>query len=80
MFETARNTIKTVANGGYVPAVYGADRPIMRDSLVAVLRGIEPSEAERLEAAFTGGRVANRVRAYDRGIEYLRDAYNTVIA
>ena len=80
MFNIARDTIKSVANGGYVPATYGPDRPIMRDSLVAVLRGIEPSEADRIEAAFTGGRVANRVRAYDRGVAYLREAYNTLIA
>lgn len=80
MFEIARNTIKSIANGEHVPATFGPDRPIMRDSLVAVLRGIEPSADDRLEAALVGGRIANRVRAYDRGISYLREAYNTVVA
>ena len=79
MFDIARNTIKAVGNGEYVPATLGPDRPIMRDSLVAVLRGIKPTDNERLLAALGAGD-PRRVRAYDRGIVYLREAYNTVIA
>lgn len=79
MFDTARNTIKAVGNGEHVPAALGADRPLMRDSLIAVLRGIKPTEDERLQAALGFGN-PRRVRAYDRGVVYLREAYNTVIA
>lgn len=78
MFNTARNTIKSVGNGVYVEPVFGPDRPIIRDSLVAILRGIKPTEDERLMAAFGAGN-PRRVRAYDRGIVYLREAYNTII-
>lgn len=79
MFHVARNTIKALGRGEYVPAVYGTDRPVMRDSLIAVLRGIEPTEADRIEAAFGYGN-PRRVAAYDAGIKYLREAYNTVLA
>lgn len=79
MFDTARNTLKTLAHGGDVPAVFGPDRPLMRDALIAVLRGIKPTEEERILAAFGFGN-PNRIRAYDRGIVYLREKYNTVIA
>lgn len=79
MFDIARDIIKAVGNGEYVPSTLGADRPIMRDSLIAVLKGIKPTEDERLEAALGFGN-PRRVRAYDRGIVYLREAYNTVIA
>lgn len=79
MFDIARNTIEALGRGEYVPAVYGSDRPIMRDSLIAVLRGIEPTEGERIEAAFGYGN-PRRVAAYDAGIRYLADAYNTVLA
>lgn len=78
MFDTARNTLKALGRGEYVPAVYGADRPIMRDSLIAVLRGIEPTESDRIEAAFGFGN-PRRIAAYDAGIAYLAEAYNTVI-
>ena len=79
MFETARNTLKTLGRGGYVEPVFGPDRPIMRDSLIAVLRGIKPTEEERIESAFGYGS-PRRIAAYDAGIKYLAEAYNTVIA
>ncbi len=79
MFDIARNTIKALGRGEYVPAVYGADRPIMRDSLIAVLRGIQPTEADRIEAAFGYGN-PHRIAAYDAGVKYLAEAYNTVLA
>lgn len=79
MFDIARNTIKAAGNGEYVTPVFGPDRPIMRDALISVLRGIKPTEDERLQVAFGFGN-PRRVRAYDRGIEYLKDAYNTVMS
>lgn len=79
MFDIARNTLKTLGRGGYVEPVFGPDRPIMRDALIAVLRGIEPTEPERIKAAFGYGN-PRRVAAYDAGIKYLADAYNTVLA
>lgn len=78
MLDIARNTVKALARGEYVPVVYGYDRPIMRDSLVAVLRGIKPSEDDRIAAAFGYGN-SRKVAAYDAGIRYLAEAYNTVL-
>lgn len=79
MFDTARDTLKTLGRGGFVPAVFGPDRPIMRDAIIAVLRGIEPTEDDRIRAAFGSGN-PRRIAAYDQGIKYLRAAYNTIIA
>lgn len=79
MFDTARDTLKTLGHGGYVEPVFGPDRPIMRDSLIAILRGIKPTEDDRVKAAFGYGN-PRRIAAYDQGIKYLRTSYNTIIA
>lgn len=78
MLPDARTVLKRLANGEDVPAVYGLDRPAMRDALVATLRGMRPSEDDRIAVGWGYGN-PRRVRAYDLGVQYLADAYNTVL-
>lgn len=79
VYAEARETLKRVARGEYVPATYGAGRADMRDALAAVLVSIRPDAEARTVAAFGYGNGA-RVRTYDAGVAYLADAYNVTIA
>ncbi len=78
MDSDTRSILARLADGEHVPAVFGPGRVTARDRLAATLRGMRPSEDERIAAAFGYGN-ARRIRAYDAGIAYLREAYNTIL-
>ena len=79
-----RETLTLLAQDQAPKVYYGPDRPAARDELITLLYGIEPTRSERMHAAFAGTTAhmtypCRKVRAFDNGLTFLRDAYNTTI-
>lgn len=73
-----RGTILDGLADGYAPpVVFGEHRQDTATQLAAWLRGIKPTETERAAAAVApaGDQLDRKVRAYDNGVQHLRNAY-----
>lgn len=69
-------TLRALADGEHLATYYGNDHAPAAAQLASILRGIEPEVGDRLEAALLPcPRLQRRIRAYDRGMDYLRSAY-----
>lgn len=72
-----KETLRALADGEHLTTYFGTDREPAAHQLASILRGIEPEHGDRMEAALLPcPRLQRRIRAYDRGMDYLRSAYH----
>ena len=67
------------ADGVYINAVFGPDRPLVAQSIAGHVRGIMPTKADVLRAAFGYGN-ERRISAYRNGREYLLAVYRGYVS
>lgn len=69
--------IRALVDDQEIPAVFGPDRPAAQRDFQSTVRTFKPTKEERMEAAVgNSARVANKVKAYDKSAQLLRDLYN----
>lgn len=71
--------LSAFADGVYINQVFGPDRPLVAQSIAGHVRGIMPTKADVLRAAFGYGN-ERRIRAYRNGREYLLAAYRGYVS
>lgn len=74
---TRSQILNGFARGEYPAQVFGPDRPRHIVAMRAIIRGIEPSESEKIAAV--SGIGAHKVAAYRNGKKWLESTYNTLL-
>lgn len=76
-FDNPREVLAGFANGEVPITVFGPGRPYAAAQLRGILENIAPDDEDRCAAAFSPdtAQISRRVRAYDRGVAYMRAAY-----